>query len=142
MSDWLDLSTVVSTAIGTFIAGLLLLRSAPLWWRKWIKPGDTPKVREAVRTFAGIAVLIGSFVGIFVVVTAVTSYVESASTPRYHPTLTEDEATLAFSECEMQSVKATSDILQKSSRSVARSRYRKACLISKGFRLVLPDSRE
>lgn len=134
MSGWLDWSTVVSTALGTVIAGALLLTSAPLWWRKWLDSVEAAKIKEAAKTLAVFGFLLALWLG----ASLLSAYFDSA--PRHHPTLTEKEKRMAFSECEMESVKATSDISRR--RDYAQIKYRNACLISKGFRHTSGSDRE
>lgn len=128
MPEWLDLSTILNSALGSIIVGLLFLSSAPVWWT-WLKLGDTTKLRKKVQSLTVFAVLLG----VLVPSGAVLDYFERTSIPPHHPTLTDKEAALAFSECEMKSVEATSVIISRSDRTAARHGYRAACLLSKGF---------
>ena len=128
MSDWLNPSAIFASTLGSFVAGAVLLASAPVWW-KWIKPEDTAKLRKKGQTILGLVVVVGFFWGNF----KLLDYFERSSIPRLHPTLTAKEAVLARSECEKESIATTADISPRYSRIAERRRYRAACLISKGF---------
>ena len=124
MLDWFDLSTMLSSVLGSFIAGLLLLTAMPVWW-KWLKPGDTTKLRKTIGAIFFCAVVLGLLI--------LSGYLGRNSIPLHHPTLSDKEAASAFFECEMKSIDITSAIQRRSSREAAKRRYRSACLIGKGF---------
>ena len=122
MLDWFNLSTMLNSVIGSLIAGLLLLTTAPVWWWKWFKPGDTTKFRKGLLSFAGV-------LGFLILLV----YLERSSIPPHHPTLSDKEAEAAFAECAMKSIEATAAIRGSGSRLAAQRRHEKACLIDKGF---------
>ena len=130
----IDLPTIVSSALGTAVVGILLLTSAPLWWR-WLKRVELAGLRKNLIPMAVFAVLIG----ILAVMIEVDGCMETESIPSYHPTFTEEEIGKAFSECQMKSIEVTSEIKGRSSRTVARRNYRRACLWEKGFRFSPAD---
>ena len=125
MTDWIDLSTVASSVIGSLIAGVLLVSTVPFWW-KWVKPDSAVRIGKKIFAFAVLlALVIGP--------PLILEYQERSSIPRFHPTLTEEEAKSAFLACEKESITATAQVTPPSDRSVARQKYRAACLIEKGF---------
>ena len=124
----IDLTAIVSSVIGSLIVGILLVTSAPLWWRKWVS--NVTKLKKALGVVAFIVVILG---GIALAILGL-DYIETKSIPPNHPGLTNEEVQLARAECEMKSIEASADILSRSERSWARQRYRAACLIEKGFR--------
>lgn len=129
MSNLLDFSTIASSAIGSLIAGLLFLSSAPLWL-KWIKSRDTTKLKGAVK-----GVLVFSLIGaILVLCIWALDHMEKVRTPSYHPTLPDGEAAEAFLECDMESIEATASIISRSERNSSRIRHRANCLLIKGFK--------
>lgn len=125
MTDWIDPSAIASSVIGSLIAGVLFLSTAPVWW-KWVNLEGVAKIG---RTILPVAVLLG----LVILPGFVLNYLERSSIPRSHPTLTEEEAEAAFLACEKESITATAQVTPSSDRSVARQRYRAACLIEKGF---------
>ena len=124
----IDTTAILNSAIGSLAAGLLLVGSAPIWWRWWISHTGMLK-----RIVAWIT-LIGVPVGIVFGASWLLAYSESTRTPHLHPGLTVEEATRAISTCEMKSIETTTNIISQSSRHTARVRYKAACLIEKGFR--------
>lgn len=124
----IDFTAIVSSVIGSLIVGILLVTSAPLWWKKWVS--NVTKLKKALGGVAFFVFIIG---GITLAILGL-EYVETKSIPPHHPGLTNEEVQLAHAECEMKSIEASADIISRSERSWARQRYRAACLIERGFR--------
>ena len=135
MFEWLNLSAIGNSIVGSLIVGLLFLSTSPIWW-KWVKPENTTKLKDTLSKILFLCVLLGVLLllGVF------QWYIDEKSIPRYHPTLSSEEASLVLNECEMQSITATSDIQSSASRTTARQEYRKNCLLSKGFKWTIPEN--
>ena len=123
-----ELSEIIASVIGSSIVGVVLLGSAPFWWKRWVKFCETSEIWNKIIGLATGA----SFLLVLAGLSLLLDHFERRSIPRYH-NLTEKEAAAAAYECETKSVTATSSILSRSERNAARRRIRVACLIGKGF---------
>ena len=137
MSELLNLHTIVSSAIGSLIAGLILLGTAPVWW-KWLHLENTAELKEKLKSILFFVVLIG----ILILLMMLSSYFEARSIPQYYSELSNEEAKMAIAECELQSIEATSTINSRYDRNSARVRIRSTCLLSKGFEWNPPEDAE
>lgn len=123
-----ELSEILASVIGSSIVGVVLLGSAPLWWKRWVTFRETAEIWKKIKGLAAGAFLLLIIVGLSLLL----DYFERSSIPRYH-NLTAKEPAVAFSECETESITVTSSILSRSERNASRRRIRAACLIGKGF---------
>ena len=129
----IDLSAIVNSIIGSLAASLLLVViSAPIWWRWW--KAHATVLRWALFGVITFLILMGIIVLPFVGRELAMEHQERSSIPRYHVGLTSEEQTLARAECDMRSVEVTAVIKSGKARGKARRIYRAACMIEKGFR--------
>lgn len=119
----LDPQTILNSAIGSLIVGILLASTAPTWW-KWAE-----KI-EGIKTIVTVLVLLG----ILVALSALKGWIGTRSIPPYHPTFTNAEAHAALAECEIKAAEAAAGYHRRSSQTAAMRRIRAACLVGKGFR--------
>ena len=135
MTEWLNPSVLISSAIGSLFAGLVLLTTKPFWWKCWWKWVNTEAVSKGIKAWLPLmAVLLLFFSPVFYI-----NYVEKSNIPPFHPSLTEEEAAAARAECRMESIKATA-ALNMYEREHTRVRYYGACLESKGFEWNEPQA--
>ena len=131
MTEWLNASVLISSALGSLIAGVLLLTAKPVWW-KWV---NTEAVSMGIKAWLPLIVF---FLLLFAIGSCI-NYVERSKPSPFHPSLTKEEAAAARSECRMKAIEATAamDIYQ---RDRATRQYYDACLASKGFEWNEPQA--
>ena len=128
MAEWLNASVLASSAVGSLIAGVLLISAKPIWW-KWV---NTEAVRTGIKSWLPFMLAFILFVGGIFGIASYMYYVERTNIPPSHPTLTEKQAAAARAECKMKAIEATAT-LDMYQRDIAEARYYGACLASKGF---------
>ncbi len=131
MTEWLNASVLLSSALGSLIAGLILLTTTPFWW-KWV---NTEAVSRGIKAWWPLMAVVICLVALV----SYMNYVERSNIPLFHPSLTDEEAAAARSECKMKAIEATAamDIYQ---RDRAAAQYYGACLASKGFEWNEPQA--
>ena len=124
MTEWLNTSVLVSSVLGSLVAGGLLLTAKPFWW-KWV---NNEAVSKGIKAWFPFAVLLFLLIGSV----SYLNYINRSHIPPFHPSLTEEEAAAARSECMMKALEATAAI-DIYGRDRAAAQYYGACLASKGF---------
>lgn len=138
MVDW---SIVLHSALGSLIIALLFISSAPLWWKRFERLRSAETLSMIMDGLKGPLILGGILlflVFLIVLMARIDFYLEDTSIPKYHPTLTDEEAKLVFAECQGKSIEATATIRGKQSRDEAQRKHRAACLIRNGYRWSVP----
>ena len=102
MTEWLNTSVLVSSVLGSLVAGGLLLTAKPLWWN-WV---TNEAVSKGIKAWFPFAVLLFLLIGS----ASYLNYVNRSHIPPFHPSLTEEEAAAARSECMMKALEATAAI--------------------------------
>lgn len=138
MSDWLNLSSILNSFLGSLFVALIFLSTYPMWvkWlKKWLaaKSQQDTLIKKFFKDATPLIVSVSILLGLIYLEVIFWKNLEHQRTPTHHSTLTADEAKMAAYECEMKSVEATSEIRGANERNIARINYRSACLQSKGF---------
>ena len=132
MTEWLNVSVLLSSALGSLVAGLILLTTTPFWWKwakKWANTEAASRRIKAWLPFLAFAIILAA---LFFGMNYFERSVEKSNIPPFHPSLTEEEAAAARSECKMRAIEATAT-LDIYGRHRAAAQYYGACLESKGF---------
>ncbi|MDE0360592.1 MAG: hypothetical protein OXI74_05430 [Rhodospirillaceae bacterium] len=80
----IDLPSILNSAFGSLLAGIVLLSSAPLWW-KWLKRVEASSLKKKLEP----AAIVGGLLGLLLLLGSLLSYQEQSSIPRYHPDLSD-----------------------------------------------------
>ena len=132
-----EIDEIVNSFIASFAAGILLVTSAPIWW-KWVE--RITRRMDGFRQF--VPVLVVSIV--LVCLLALSEYLDPRKGGQLiNPAMTDEEFSKRLGDCEMRALEAvkymgTGTNSQRRERRIALYDFKKACLSQQGIKVVVP----